>query len=390
MKILGLIVTISLILGFAGCIWDNGNDPPSVPSIACPVEVKMNEEAAIAVRSADPNRDRIAYKVAFGDGIESDWSDYVLSGDSVIFVHTYSQAGNFEVKAIASDTHRDNSGWSDSVTIKVLPRPPPVGQERIVFCVAPDDDFARIAEMGITIVQSYVSSYHIQHFLDEAERNGLKVLNSVVQIQWEILETGTWNRGNMEAQIEVCKDHPAFWGWHIFEELNLREGEISHSIQKEVYGFFKQRDPGHSIVQTISGFVKKTNGGFDWDKINFNALDVLMPDLYPYDGDGDCWGMKPLVALELGASQERRYLDNNSIRKPVIFIMQICDEPAVTSGNYNTKVPLGEIEAQFRILEKYGLFAGGVGAWAWNHGYFSPCTSNEMFDEVKNLFDKIK
>lgn len=265
-----------------------------------------------------------------------------------------------------------------------------VGPERMMFCVGPDMDFGRIADLGITVIQSYEASYHIERYLNEAERHGLKVLNSVVQLQQEIIDTGTWNRENMQAQIEACRGHPGFYGWHIFEELNISDKKVNHITQKQVYDFFKERDPDHPVTQTLSGFVKASNGGLDWDYVNFDALDFITPDLYPYDGTGHAWGMKPLVALKLGAKQEREYLDGKNITKPVMFTFQCCDEPAVGAGNYGSKVPLGHIEEQFRVIEKYGLFSGGVSLWAWDSGYFGPETSDEMYQEVKSLLDKIK
>lgn len=414
-KMLTLALITAFIFGLTGCIGGDKNRPPNAPSIACPIEAEVDEEVAITVRSTDPDRDRISYKVAFGNGAESDWSSYLESGESATFTHIYTQTGDFGVQAIASDTHRDNSGWSDSVMIKVLPRPPPIGLERVMFCVGPDDNFIKIAALGVTVIQSYELPYlglrkfdrieklgfdlssSIQSsisFLDKARDANLKVYYSIPgMVHNQILATGSWNRNDVAEIIESCKDHPALFCWQPIEEANLTGRHISHRVQKEIYDFIKARDPNHPITQTLSGFVKdKDGGGKDWDYVNFNALDFITPNLYVYDGTGDCWGMKPLVALELGARQEREYLDARGITKLVLFVFQCCDEPAVNHDPpiENSEVPLGHIEDQFDVLKPYGLFTKGFALWAWNGGYFGPHSSGEMWREIKNLFDKIK
>lgn len=267
--------------------------------------------------------------------------------------------------------------------IKEWPEKEPVyniGPERIMFCVGPDADFSRIRSLGVTVIQCYELPYiNMTAYLDKARDNNLKVFYSLI---------GQDDKG-ISDNVRWCRDHPALYCWHTFEEINLT-ANINHQRQKQVYDFIKKRDPKHPITQTISGFVKKTNGGYDWDYINFDALDFLTPDLYVYDGTGDCWGMKPLEALELGARQEREYLDSKNIQKPVVFTFQCCDEPALGAGNHDTRVPLGHIEDQFKVVEKHSLLTGGLMLWAWNHGYFGPATSDEMFEEIKSLFDKIR
>lgn len=117
-KILSLILIAGLVLGLTGCIDGDRNRSPSVAEISCPATAKTGESVAISVKAYDPNGDRIAYKVAFGDGIQSEWSDYLPSGQAKIFHHTFDKEGVFGVYAIASDRHK-NSGWSEKTFIEI-------------------------------------------------------------------------------------------------------------------------------------------------------------------------------------------------------------------------------------------------------------------------------
>jgi len=278
-----------------------------------------------------------------------------------------------------------------------------IGPERVMFCVGPDDDFVKIADLGITIVQSYELPYlglrkfermpqrfQLSHsirsgisFLDRARDANLKVYYSIASmVHNQILATGSWNKNDVAEIIEKCKNHPALYCWQPIEEANLWNRDISFEQQKEIYDFFKARD-NHPVTQTLAG------GTSDWDKINFDAMDFISPDCYAFDGSGEMWGKEPLAYLAEVGRQEREYLNRKGITKPVMFIFQCCGEPADSSGNYDSEVPLGEIQAQFDTLLPYDLFTIGVALWAWNHNHFGPATDNRMYEEIKNLFNKI-
>jgi len=114
-----LVLVVGMVLGLAGCITPDRNKLPSVAEVSCPATAKTGESVAISVKAYDPNGDRIAYKVAFGDGVQSEWSEFLPSGQVKVFHHTYSRAKTFGIYAIASDHHHLNSGWSDKTFIKI-------------------------------------------------------------------------------------------------------------------------------------------------------------------------------------------------------------------------------------------------------------------------------
>lgn len=379
------IIVVGLL--FTGCVKPDKNRAPSVAQISCPETAKVGEEIAIPVVSTDPDGNRIAYKLAFGDEVESEWSDLLVSGVVKTFIHTYNEPGDYGISGIASDEHRKNSGWSEKTYIEIT-EGSQIGPERVMFCVGPGDNFEKIAALGITIIQSYELPYiDTIDFLNRADELGLKVYYSIAcMVHNTILATGSWKKDEVAEIIEKCKNHPALYCWQPIEEANLWNRDISFEQQKEIYDFFKARDPNHPVTQTLAG------GASNWHKINFDAMDFLTPDTYVYDGTGKMWGLEPLVYLAEVGRQERTYLDNKGITKPVMFIFQVCDAPAVTHEPpiENSKVPLGHIEDQFNVLKSYGVFTAGVGCgWAWNHNYFGPETSNEMYEELKNLLNKI-
>ncbi|NVM23259.1 MAG: hypothetical protein HWN68_15930 [Desulfobacterales bacterium] len=120
-KNISIILIFVMVLGLSSCIGPDKNRPPSVAEISCPTTAKMEESVTISVVAHDRDGDRIAYKVTFGDGVESEWSDFLPSGQAKTFYHTYNRAGTFGIYAIASDHHHLNSGWSQKTFIKVTP-----------------------------------------------------------------------------------------------------------------------------------------------------------------------------------------------------------------------------------------------------------------------------
>lgn len=400
-----VVLVVGLLL--TGCIGPDKNRAPTVAQVSCPETAKVGEKVNISVVATDRDRDRIAYKLAFGDSTQSEWSELLESGVTKTFLYTYSEPGIYGIYGIASDEHHKNSGWSEKTYIEVV-KETQIGPERVMFCVGPNDDFVGIAALGITIIQSYELPYlglckfdtipksrfklssSIRSgisFLDRARNANLKVYYSIASmVHNQLLATGSWNKNDVAEIIEKCKDHPALYCWQPIEEANLPGRDISFDHQKDIYNFFKERDPYHPVTQTLAG------GTSNWHKINFEAMDFLTPDSYVYNGTGEMWGLEPLAYLAEVGRQERTYLDNKGITKPVIFIMQCCDEPAAHHDPpvENSEVPLGCIESQFDTLKPYDVFTGGFGYWAWDGGFFGPETSSEMYDEIKQFLGKVK
>lgn len=122
-KFLTLALTVGLVFGLTGCIDGDKNRSPYVPSISLPEEAMVNEEVKIVVRSVDPDRDELVYRIRFGDGDEA-WSAYHPSGQEVTFTHKYKEALSYGVKVRAFD-RKAVSEWSEEKWIKIKTSEPP-------------------------------------------------------------------------------------------------------------------------------------------------------------------------------------------------------------------------------------------------------------------------
>jgi hypothetical protein len=81
----------------------DGIAPPSTPVIDGPDKSTTGVTCHFSVSSTDPNNDKIQYKIYWGDGETSSWSEFKKSGESVSFSHTYSEPGTYTIKTIARD-----------------------------------------------------------------------------------------------------------------------------------------------------------------------------------------------------------------------------------------------------------------------------------------------
>ena len=268
---------------------------------------------------------------------------------------------------------------------------PEVGPERLFFCVPQTANFKRIADCGGTIVQAYGLLWppnDPQVYLDKAEENGLKVLFSLKPHIHDLLRQGQpWDRAECRNTVLRYKDHPALYLWYPFDELDAgvddpRAG-VSKELQNEIISCLKEWS-GKGVATSLRGGVK------GWHLLDFELYDLVIPDAYVFNGTGMIWDKKPLDYLRFVADQERAYIDEHGIETPMMFMFQCDSHPAVAKGLYGTKVPLGEIENQFNVLNEYKLFPEGVPMYAWDGGDFCPNRDNEIYEEIRDLFKKIR
>jgi hypothetical protein len=69
--------------------------------------------------TTDPDGDEISYKFDWGDGTESDWTDFVASGEEGSASKTWTEEGEYEVKVKARDDIGAVSDWSDPLTVTI-------------------------------------------------------------------------------------------------------------------------------------------------------------------------------------------------------------------------------------------------------------------------------
>ena len=101
-------------------IGPSANSAPAVPSIpsgsaSCAVGTAYSYSAS----ATDPNNDQIKYTFDWGDGTPQSTTNLVNSGTSASASHTWSAAGSYPVKVMATDSKGAASGWSSTLAVTV-------------------------------------------------------------------------------------------------------------------------------------------------------------------------------------------------------------------------------------------------------------------------------
>lgn len=192
-KILLFILVIGLAFGLTGCIDGEKNSPPNAPSIEIPVEAEINEEVEITVTSTDLDGNEIAYKIRYGDGVDSDWSVYFPSGQETTFTHKYEEARDYRVKAVASDRQAIGE-WSEDKWIKIktdIPPPEPRLISILGTCLPGCEQMMK--DLGFT--HAYGNRYGWPDY-DLVESLGMKVFVNIRADDW---------RFSLEEQQELSR-----------------------------------------------------------------------------------------------------------------------------------------------------------------------------------------
>jgi hypothetical protein len=88
------------------------NTPPLPPTISGPHKGKPGTSLRFDFQTTDPQGDNIWYFVDWGDNTTSGWVGPYVSGHSIHLMHTWTEKGNFTLKAKAKDTFDAESPWS--------------------------------------------------------------------------------------------------------------------------------------------------------------------------------------------------------------------------------------------------------------------------------------
>ena len=97
------------------------NDPPNKPSTPSgPVEGDAGNTYIYTSSTTDSDGDSISYLFNWGDGTDSEWTDPIPSGQTVIETHKWSDQGSYQVKVIARDVpDLDESDWSEPLSVSM-------------------------------------------------------------------------------------------------------------------------------------------------------------------------------------------------------------------------------------------------------------------------------
>ena len=96
------------------------NHPPNNPLIPTgPFGGAIDSIYTFSVSTIDPDDDSVSYLFDWGNGDTSDWSDFVLSNQSVTLSKSWSTFGTYYVKVRAKDNLGAISDWSDSLPVAI-------------------------------------------------------------------------------------------------------------------------------------------------------------------------------------------------------------------------------------------------------------------------------
>jgi photosystem II stability/assembly factor-like uncharacterized protein len=96
-------------------VYDNDNNPPSIPNIIGEENGKPGEEYAYTLNSIDPDGDDIIYCIQWGDDTEEICLGPYPSSEDVTVSHIYQERGSYTIKAKAEDTNEAESDWGTLV-----------------------------------------------------------------------------------------------------------------------------------------------------------------------------------------------------------------------------------------------------------------------------------
>lgn len=135
-KIRGFVSAVFLVVAaVVSCEYDGRqpwqNQSPRPPSISGPDIAFVGFPARFDVTVYDPDGHSVVVYVAWGDGDTSDYGDFVRSGSTVVFEHTWHRNGTFLVCGRCYDTYDPMqplfSDWSHPLTV-VVENPVPASE----------------------------------------------------------------------------------------------------------------------------------------------------------------------------------------------------------------------------------------------------------------------
>ncbi|MCJ7570575.1 MAG: hypothetical protein MUO82_01680, partial [Candidatus Thermoplasmatota archaeon] len=96
------------------------NNPPGQPSKPVgPTSIEIGVVYSYSSSAMDNDEDLVRLKFDWGDGNQSDWSDYVSSNITVEMNHYWDNISNYNIRVLAQDEHGENSTWSEPLEVIV-------------------------------------------------------------------------------------------------------------------------------------------------------------------------------------------------------------------------------------------------------------------------------
>ncbi len=88
------------------------NNPPEIPTFNGPTNGKVRKEQAYTVSTVDPENNDVYFYIDWGDQTNTGWIGPYSSNKEVIANHSWSEKGNYTIKAKAKDIHDAETDWT--------------------------------------------------------------------------------------------------------------------------------------------------------------------------------------------------------------------------------------------------------------------------------------
>jgi len=120
-----------LVVG-AGC---KKNSAPEAPTVSGPTSARPGDTLTYHFDATDREGDSVFFMISWRGGDSTPWSPARPSGGEYTQTHSYTDTGTYYVKAKARDGEDAESGWSDSIRVRIGAFPPeapirPIGPAR--------------------------------------------------------------------------------------------------------------------------------------------------------------------------------------------------------------------------------------------------------------------
>jgi hypothetical protein len=120
-----------LVVG-AGC---KKNSAPEAPTVSGPTSARPGDTLTYHFDATDRDGDSVFFMISWRGGDSTPWSPARPSGGEYTQTHSYTDTGTYYVKAKARDGEDAESGWSDSIRVRIGTFPPeapirPIGPAR--------------------------------------------------------------------------------------------------------------------------------------------------------------------------------------------------------------------------------------------------------------------
>jgi hypothetical protein len=92
---------------------------PYAPTIDGPTFGKPDTDYTYTFTTTDPEAENVYYYIDWGDGSVEEWIGPYSSGESIDVVHSWSELGDYEIKARAKDIHGSKGIWSEPFSMHI-------------------------------------------------------------------------------------------------------------------------------------------------------------------------------------------------------------------------------------------------------------------------------